>query len=562
MDRRDYGDRSEPVDVGPSARRLDRAHAPVHRLASVRLRDFVSPGEPVSSATSVFSRAQFLCASLRVIASAPSGRSAFTTMLVVVWLMTHIGLSAQDPVEAPTLAPARIGLQPVPLPPLDASELPVVEQIEQAVHTVRTLGSARDAGRGELADAYGRLGQLFHAYEFLESAASCYENARRLAPRDYRWPHLLGALHEQTGGFEQAVDRYLDALRLEPEDHAARIRLGYVLLQLDRRGEARTQFEAMRERFPASSLAGLGEIALRERRADDAIRLYEEVLKRAAHATSVHYSLGMAYRSAGRLEEARVHLNRAGQGYVRAADPLVDALPDLLVGSRAPLNQARIELQAGAYEAAAALFRRASAADPDSLEARTGLAAALERLGDPDAALAELTEAARRLPGNVDAQRQLARALLVRGRADAAVPVVRRIVSLDPQDEDALIDLAILLADRQQFAAAIEYLEASYRTAPGRERTATTLARMLAASPDVSLRNGPRALEIAMLVYDRRATPAHGETVALALAEGGRCSEAMEWLKKAIAQAEREGDTEEAMRLRNEAPRYNRTPCR
>lgn len=479
---------------------------------------------------------------------------------VVVCLLAPVRAIEQERTDWSVLEPVRSDVRPVPLPSIEAVEPAVSRQLQDAVQSVRALRSGRGRDRTVAADAYGRLGLLFHAYEFFESAAACYENARQLAPRDYRWPHLLGALHEQTGGFEQAVDRYLEALRLEPEDHAARLRLGQVFLQLNRRGEARTQFEAMRERFPASSLAGLGEIALRERRADAAIRLFEEALKRAPHATNLHYSLGMAYRSAGRLDESRAHLARAGQGYVHAADPLVDALPELMMGSRAPLNQARIELQAGAYEAAAAMFRRAVAAAPDSLEARTGLAAALERLGDSDGALAELTEAARRLPGNADAQRQLARALLVRGRADAAIPVLRTTVSLDPQDEDAVIDLAILLADRRQFSVALEQLEAAHRATPGRDRTATTLARMLAASPDSSLRNGPRALEIAMLVYGRSPSPVHGETVALALAEVGRCDEAMEWLKKSIAQSQRDGDVEEAARLNGELPRY--TACR
>jgi tetratricopeptide (TPR) repeat protein len=483
-------------------------------------------------------------------------------MLVVAWLTTQVGVSAQDRVDAPTLASARNALQPIPLPSLEALESPVILQIEQAVSAVRTLESARDADRRELADAYGRLGQVFHAYEFFDAAAACYENARQLAPRDYRWPHLLGAVHEQTGGFEPAIDAYQAALRLEPDDHASRLRLGHVYLQQDRRGEARTQFDASRERFPASSMAGLAEIALRERRFEDAIGLLEDVLRRAPHATSLHYSIGMAYRGLGRMEDARAHLDRLGQGRVRGADPLVDALPNLLTGSRALINQGRIELEAGAYEAAAAMFGRAVAAAPGSLDARTGLAAALERLGDAGAALAELAEAARRLPDSAGAQRQFGRALLVNGRADAALGVLQRALDLDAADEDSLLDLTILLSDRQRFADAIERLDAAYRRFPDRDRTATTLARMLAASPDAVLRNGARALEMAMMVHGRNPTAVHGETVALALAELGRCGDAMEWLTRSIAQAEREGDAAEAGRLRTEAQRYQRDPCR
>jgi tetratricopeptide (TPR) repeat protein len=255
-------------------------------------------------------------------------------------------------------------------------------------------------------------------------------------------------------------------------------------------------------------------------------------------------------------------LAQVGQGRVRAADPLVDALPALVRGARALLNHGRIEFQAGAYETAAAAFRRAVAAAPDSLEARTGLAAALERAGDVDGALTELAEGARRLPDSAEAQRQFARALLVRGRADAAADILLKVVSLDGDDEESLLQLVILLADRQRFSEALALLDGAARRFPDRDRTATTLARMLAASPDVSQRNGARARQIATDVYQRNPSPVHGETVALSLSELGRCAEAADWLRRAIEEAASVGDATQIARLKGELPKYLTTPCR
>ena len=461
---------------------------------------------------------------------------------------------------ASTLPPLRADLLSVPLPPLDALEAPVVEQIAELLRVLRE--GPPDLDREALADSYGRLGQVYHAYELLEAAEACYENARRLASRDYRWPHLLGYLRQQTGRFVDALDLYIRAIRLEPDDHVAGVHLGEVYLQMDRRGDARRQFEAARTRFPLSSLAGLGEIALRERRFEDAIRLHEEVLRRAPFATELHYSIGMAYRGLGQLDRARAHLVQAGQGRVRAADALVDALSGLVRGARAPLNLARIEFQAGAYQAAAAAFRRAIAADPGNLEARTGLAAALERLGDVDGALTELAESASRLIDNAEAQRQYARALMVRGRAAEAIGVLEKALVLDRADEDALLQLVILLADGKRFGDALQLLDSASQRFPDRDRTATTLARMLAASPDTSLRSGVRALDLAKTVYARTPSAVHGETVALALAELGRCVEAAEWMRKSIGQAMQEGDSGEIERLRRELPRYGEATCR
>ena len=419
-----------------------------------------------------------------------SRRSALAACIVAMLLVNASNAAPQD-TEDWVLPAVRDGLLAVPLPPLARAEKAVAAQIEGLVQAVREAVGAREG----LAAAYGALAQVFHAYEFMDAAAAAYENARRLAPRDARWAHLLGALREQTGAFDAAVDLYQQALRLEPGAHVAQLRLANVYLQLDRRGEARTQFEAQRARFPASALTGLGEVALRERRFADAIRLLEDALRRAPHATSLHYSIGMAYRGLGRLDEARAHLGKTGQGRVRPADPLVDALPALLRGYRAPLNQARIELEAGALDAAAAMFRRAVDAAPDSME------------------------------------------------------------------EEPTIELALRLADSELFDDALALLQTAHARFPGRDATATTLARLLAASPDRSLRNGPRALEIAAKVYDRSPTAAHAETIALALAEMSRCEEARGWMAKAIDAARREGDTAEIPRLEQEARRYERTPC-
>jgi hypothetical protein len=56
--------------------------------------------------------------------------------------------------------------------------------------------------------------------------------------------------------------------------------------------------------------------------------------------------------------------------------------------------------------------------------------------------------------------------------------------------------------------------------------------------------------------------PVHGETMALALAELGRCDEALSWMKRAVAEAEQAGDADETARLRRELPKYESASCR
>jgi tetratricopeptide (TPR) repeat protein len=135
-------------------------------------------------------------------------------------------------------------------------------------------------------------------------------------------------------------------------------------------------------------------------------------------------------------------------------------------------------------------------------------------------------------------------------------------VRLAPDDEATLLNLSILLSDRERYREAVQHLEESHRRFPDRVPTATTLARLLASAPDRSVRNGQRAFDLAMMVYQRDPSPVHGETVAISLAELGRCEEAGEWMRRAIDDADRAKDTAEATRLRGESGKYAMRPCR
>jgi tetratricopeptide (TPR) repeat protein len=420
-----------------------------------------------------------------------------------------------------TLAPPRGGLREVPLPQLGAAEEAVVAQVRAAEDRLRDAIAGR-AGTGDLASAYGALAQLFHAYELFDSAEPAYSNALRLAPRDARWPYLLGYLFQQTGRLDEALAQFAAARQLQPARREASARLGDVLLRMNRLREAREEFRDLLDVFPALARNGLGEVALREGRFEEAAGYFRGALERAPQATSIHYSLAMAYRGLGRLDQARAELEQRGPGGIRLGDPTIDALAGLIRGERLLVIQGRRALEAGDIHAAADSFTRAVAAAPDSTVARTNLATVLLQAGDSAKALDQL----------------------------------EAVVRLDPDDEDARINLVILLSDRSRFVDAVQMLNEANARSPQDIRTATTLARLLAAAPDRSVRDGPRALALAMKVYESEASPVHAETVALALTELRRCTEALEWMKRAVLAAEQAADAAEIGRLKGELKKY------
>jgi len=461
----------------------------------------------------------------------------------------------------PGIAAAQQNVLPVPQPRLDDLEPAVAEQIRDA--QARTAGIVAKGGLSrELADAYGSLGRVYHAYEFLDSAEPAYLNARRLASGNSEWPHLLGVLYQQTGRLEEAAEALSTARRLQPRDYAAAIALGDTYMSLNRLVDARDQFQSVIDVFPAVARRGLGDIAIRERKFAEAVEHYRAVLDRVPQATAIHYSLAMAYRGMGRMDEAREHLERRGLEGVHADDPIVTTMQSLVRGERAWVMQGRRAYDAGQFDAAVNAFTKALEAAPSSVVARINLGSALVQLHRDVEAIPYFRDALRLSPEEPGVAEVLIGALVRSGRDADAIETFSRAKSYRPDDEGSLVAVAILLAARDRFREAMAVLEDAHQRFPDRTATATTLARLLASSPDSSLRDGKRALEIATAVNDVEPTPAHAETIALALAELGRCGEAMDWMKRAVSSAEQTKNAAEARRLSGEMPKYQRAACR
>jgi tetratricopeptide (TPR) repeat protein len=307
---------------------------------------------------------------------------------------------------------------------------------------------------------------------------------------------------------------------------------------------------------------GLGDVAMRERKFAEAVEHYRAVLDRVPQATAIHYSLAMAYRGMGRIDQAREHLERRGPEGVHADDPLVTTVLSLGRGEGGWVMQGRRAYVAGQFDIAVDAFTKALEAAPSSVVARVNLGSALVQMHRDAEAIPYFRDALRLSPEEPAVAEALIGALVRLGRDAEAIEAFSRVKSYRPDDEGSLVGVAILLAARERYREAIAVLEDAHQRFPDRTATATTLARLLASSPDVSLRDGQRAFNIATAVNDAEPIPVHAETIALALAELGRCSEAMEWMTRAVASAERGKNAAETARLRGQLGKYQGVSCR
>ncbi len=496
-------------------------------------------------------------------------------------------------------APERPALLQPLIPDLASLAPEVSERIRDSHELLLAeLEAADQAPNAYLGQLYGELGMLYHGAGLAEPAAVCYQNAARLRPEDGRWPYYLGFLRQQLGELDAAEAAYQDTLRLAPFDRPTLFRIGEVRLAQKRLEEAAEPLRKILQIDPrhAAAEAMLGRIASLADDAEATVAHLERALALAPQASKLHYPLGMALRKLGREDEARVFLSKGGAVDPPMRDPLLAALAETGGPSRFDQLRGRLAFARGIVANAAEAFGAAVEKDPRSASARQAYGVALANLGDAIYAFDQLDEAARLDPddpathyalGVLLAQQQalwsarfhLARAAdleptdaaahrelaaVLRRQRDPAQAIERYRVALalSPRDPQALLGLAQCRIDLGQLSEAKAGLEEALVLVPEAVGIRSNLARLLAAAPDLELRDGARAYEIASKLFDAEPAAVHAETVALALAESGRCQEAAGWQLKVIDAYRKAGQTDRVADAEEVLLHYAGQPCR
>ncbi|MFN0111174.1 MAG: tetratricopeptide repeat protein [Blastocatellia bacterium] len=516
-----------------------------------------------------------------------AGKLPVILLFLVLLLVSSTG--AQTPLEI--LSPTKTGLLEIRFPDLTGVESGVREHL-LALQTSLAKLAKTPTPDAQLSEAYGELAQTYQAYSLTPPAEACYQNAHRLSPKDFRWVYLLGSLYQQTNRADEAIKFFKLAQQLRPDYLAAWVNAGTLLLQQNRADEAVAAFNQALKLNDQSVAAhfGLGQSALAGRNYSAAVERFERALALAPEANRINYSLAMAYRGLGNLDKAQSFLERQGSVGIRVTDPLVDGLQDLIRGERLFLARGRRAFDAKRFVEAAEAFKQAVAANPESVPALINLGSTLAELGKAKEAIEQFQAALKLAPSNVSAhynlgvlmagQKQheqaiahfqtvlkqnpsdtearfkLANQFFQLRRFTEAATELAQVVEADPNNEMALLELAKLQQRNQQFKAALETLERGHKLFPNKGQTASLLAYWLATTPQLDLRNGARASELAKQIYQTTGSANHGTIVALALAESGRCAEAAEWQRRMIAVAETERNADLLAKLKAELPRY------
>jgi Flp pilus assembly protein TadD len=134
--------------------------------------------------------------------------------------------------------------------------------------------------------------------------------------------------------------------------------------------------------------------------------------------------------------------------------------------------------------------------------------------------------------------------LLEKGQLDGAIQVCRSALLLRPSDADCHTTLAIALEEKGNPAEAIQHYQKALELAPSSIPTLTNLAWLLATSPDASLRNGLKAVQLAKQA-DRLVGGTNTivlRTLAAAYAENGEFANAIKTARSAMQLARMHGE--------------------
>lgn len=470
---------------------------------------------------------------------------------------------------------AELVLLRVPAPPLEGLEPAVREQLQESAARLgrmpKDAAGETAASRLELAERFGELGHLYHAYELWPAAEAAYENARRLDPQEISWTWSLAVAAFKQGRSADAKRLFAAALELAPEQPAAWLYLAEIALQEGDAAQAADLAVKALAKVPASpaALFIFGRAAILAEHPKDAIPPLELAVEQVPEANRIHYLLAMAKRATGDLEAAKKEMALAGPVGIRIPDPLDTVLAEHRRGERVATIEGDLAVNAGRFAEAVAAYQRAVAAQPKNAELWTRLGAARASAGDLPAAESDLRRALEIDPflaigllqlsrllafrqryeealpflerlldldtGNAAAHREMGLALQALGRHEAALGHLRKALPAAPEDEEARLAAAVAAVELGLFGEGRELLEKGLELDPGQGRLVRALARLLAAVPALELRDGARAVELAERLVRATGLPPDEEILALALAENGRCGEAADLLARLAA---------------------------
>jgi tetratricopeptide (TPR) repeat protein len=211
------------------------------------------------------------------------------------------------------------------------------------------------------------------------------------------------------------------------------------------------------------------------------------------------------------------------------------------------------------------LFRHALAVTTNNDVAENNLGIVFLGQGKVDEAISLLQSAVDLRPDNSPAHENLAKALLQKGRVADALVHYRKLLELQPDNMEIHNIVGTVLVQQGRIAEGAEEWQKVLAVEPDNGNAMSNLAWVFATSPEQSVRDGPRAVQLAeqAVRISGGRIPILFRTLAAAYAESGRFSEAIQTAQQGIELANGQGNPGLATELQGNIALYQeRQPLR
>ncbi|MBL8829259.1 MAG: tetratricopeptide repeat protein [Planctomycetaceae bacterium] len=370
----------------------------------------------------------------------------------------------------------------------------------------------------------------------------------------------LAKLQALPGGNVDHVMAALDeAVKLSVDDPDTRVealmmRAGLRESVSDRIGDLDLAIEA--KPTDPQPLRARGALHLAQENGAKALADFDAAIKLEPNHALTHEARGAALAILDRLEDSRA-------AYAKAIELEPKA-------SSARMQRAQVALLEEKFAEAISDATKILEADDENHAVRLLRAQAYLRNDQPSEALADVNQVLKARPGVPPALRLRAQIHASQKKVDQAIADLREIVRRDPDDLETLFQIAVLYRGQKNFGRALALFDELLEKQPeawfvrygradaylslGKHREAlrdydaalkqqpkdsgllNNLAWLLATSPEASVRNGKRAIELATQACEiTEFKAAHIlSTLAAAYAESGDFATAKKWSQKAL----------------------------
>lgn len=196
------------------------------------------------------------------------------------------------------------------------------------------------------------------------------------------------------------------------------------------------------------------------------------------------------------------------------------------------------------WQSSEKLWRRSLALASGNVIAEQNLGEALHEKGKPAEAVSHLKNALVIDPNRASVHSALGVVLLELGRPADSLARLEQAVALDPNDGDIHFNLGNTLMALGRTREALDQYRLALERNPVDLQAMNNMAWLLATTPDVTIRNGAKAVELAKRAdtLTRNGTPQTNATLAAAYAEAGQFDQAVIRARRALELAGETGD--------------------